>query len=35
MEDNLLYKSGSAALSDNGKKALANLASVLKMNIPS
>ena len=29
MQDNLLYKSGSAKLSEDGKKALANLASVL------
>lgn len=29
MQDNLLYKSGSAALSDSAKKALANLAAVL------
>ena len=29
MQDNLLYKTGSAALSPDGKKALANLASVL------
>ena len=29
MKDNLLYKSGSAKLSDDGKKALGNLASVL------
>jgi chemotaxis protein MotB len=29
MQDNLLYKSGSAALSPNGKTALGNLASVL------
>jgi chemotaxis protein MotB len=29
MKDNLLYKSGSAKLSEDGKKALANLASVL------
>jgi chemotaxis protein MotB len=29
MKDNLLYKSGSAKLSDDGKKALENLASVL------
>ena len=29
MQDNLLYKSGSAALSADGKKALGNLASVL------
>ena len=29
MQDNLLYKSGSAKLSDDGKQALANLASVL------
>ncbi len=29
MEDNLLYKTGSAALSADGKKALSNLASVL------
>ena len=29
MQDNLLYKSGSAKLSDDGKKALGNLASVL------
>ena len=29
MEDNLLYKTGSAALSSSGKKALGNLASVL------
>lgn len=30
MENNLLYKSGSSMLSRNGKKALGNLASVLK-----
>lgn len=29
MQDNLLYKSGSAKLSDDGKKALGNLANVL------
>jgi len=29
MKDNLLYKSGSAKLSDDGKKALGNLAEVL------
>lgn len=29
MEDNLMYRSGSAALSDSAKKALANLAGVL------
>ena len=29
MKDNLLYKSGSAKLSEDGKKALGNLASVL------
>jgi chemotaxis protein MotB len=30
MQDNLMYKSGSAALSPDGKKALGNLAAVLQ-----